>query len=101
MRSPQSRLAVRDIVRASAREGAAMDEPKMRGPATASLLFLASAVLSPNALSAQTIRRHLVFVGALFLATASLVLAQTATGVIRGTVQDSTGAVVVAVQVPL
>jgi hypothetical protein len=42
-----------------------------------------------------------VFVGALFLATASLVLAQTATGVIRGTVQDPTGAVVVDVQVML
>jgi hypothetical protein len=26
-----------------------MGEPKLRGPATASLLFLASAVLSPNA----------------------------------------------------
>ena len=33
--------------------------------------------------------RHLVLVGALFLAAAPLVLAQTATGVIRGTVQDS------------
>ena len=46
----------------------------------------------------RTIRRHLALVGALFLATASLVLAQTATGVIRGTVQDPTGAVVVDVQ---
>src|SRR5678815_5228425 len=45
--------------------------------------------------------RHLVLVGALFLAAAPLVLAQTATGVIRGTVQDSTGAVVVDVQVRL
>ena len=34
-----------------------MGEPKMRGPATASLLFLASAVLSPNADSAQVIGR--------------------------------------------
>ena len=49
----------------------------------------------------RTIRRHLVLVAALFLATASLVLAQTATGVIRGTVQDPTGAVVVDVQVTL
>ena len=49
----------------------------------------------------RTIRRHLVLVGALFLATASLVLAQTATGVIRGTVQDPTAAVVGDVQVTL
>ena len=49
----------------------------------------------------RTIRRHLVLVGALFLATASLVLAQTATGVIRGTVEDPTGAVVVDVQLTL
>ena len=49
----------------------------------------------------RTIRRHFVLVVALFLATASLVLAQTATGVIRGTVQDPTGAVVVDVQVTL
>jgi hypothetical protein len=32
-----------------------MGEPKMRGSATASALFLASAVLSPNAASAQVI----------------------------------------------
>ena len=49
----------------------------------------------------RTIRRHLVLVGALFLATASLVLAQTATGVIRGTVEDPTGAVVVDVHLTL
>ena len=49
----------------------------------------------------RTIRRHFVLVAALFLATASLVLAQTATGVIRGTVQDPTGAVVIDVQVTL
>ena len=40
-------------------------------------------------------------VGALFLATTSLGLAQTATSVIRGTVQDPTGAIVVDVQVTL
>src|SRR4029453_13413440 len=49
----------------------------------------------------RTVRRHLVLVGPLFLAMASLVLAQTATGVIRGTVQDPTGAVVVDVHVTL
>jgi Carboxypeptidase regulatory-like domain len=49
----------------------------------------------------RTVRRHLVLVGALFLATASLALAQSATGVIRGTVQDPTGAVVVDVHVTL
>ena len=40
-------------------------------------------------------RRQLILVCLLHFATTSLVLAQAATGVIRGTVQDSTGAVVV------
>jgi Carboxypeptidase regulatory-like domain/TonB dependent receptor-like, beta-barrel len=46
-------------------------------------------------------RRHLIFGVTLLLAGTSLALAQTATGVIRGTVQDPTGAVVVEVQVTL
>jgi hypothetical protein len=58
-----------------------MGEPKMRG-----ILTL---------LASSRGGGHLVLVGALLLATASSVLAQTATGVIRGTVYDPTGALVV------
>jgi hypothetical protein len=47
------------------------------------------------------VRRHLILAVALHLAGTSLALAQTATGVIRGTVQDPSGAVVVDVQVTL
>ena len=46
-------------------------------------------------------RRHLILGGALHLAATSLVLAQTATGVIRGRVQDTTGAIITDVQVTL
>ena len=47
------------------------------------------------------IRRHLIFGVALLLAGTSLALAQTATGVIRGTVQDATSAVITDVHVTL
>ena len=46
-------------------------------------------------------RRHLIFGVALLLAGTSLALAQTASGVIRGTVQDTTGAVISDVHVTL
>ena len=46
-------------------------------------------------------RRHLIIGVALHLAATSLALAQTATGVIRGRVQDSTGAVITDVHVTL
>ena len=46
-------------------------------------------------------RRHLGFGVALLLAGTSLALAQTATGVIRGRIQDSTGAVITDVHVTL
>ena len=46
-------------------------------------------------------QRQLILGCLLYLAMTSLVLAQTATGVIRGTVQDSTGAVVIDVHVLL
>ena len=46
-------------------------------------------------------RKQLIFGVALHLAGTSLALAQTATGVIRGRVQDSTGAVITDVHVTL
>ena len=46
-------------------------------------------------------RTHLILGVALHLAGTSLALAQTATGVIRGRVQDTTGAVIIDVQVTL
>lgn len=46
-------------------------------------------------------RRHLGLGVAVLLAGTSLALAQTATGVIRGTIQDSTGALVADVHVTL
>src|SRR4029450_1515349 len=46
-------------------------------------------------------RTFLIFAVALHLAGTSLALAQTATGVIRGRVQDSTGAVITDVHVTL
>jgi len=46
-------------------------------------------------------RRHLIFGVALYLAWMSQAFAQTATGVIRGRVQDSTGAVITDVRVTL
>ena len=46
-------------------------------------------------------RTHLIIGVALHLAATSLALAQTATGVIRGRVQDSTGAVITDVHVTL
>ena len=49
----------------------------------------------PRVSTGKKMRRQLILVCLLHFAPTSLVLAQTATGVIRGTVQDSTGAVVV------
>src|SRR4029450_13867824 len=55
----------------------------------------------PIRLWSGDMRRHLIFGVALLLAGTSLALAQTATGVIRGRVQDATGAVITDVHVTL
>jgi hypothetical protein len=47
------------------------------------------------------VKKHLIAAIGLFLAMSPLLLAQTATGVIRGTVQDVTGAVLIDVHVRL
>jgi hypothetical protein len=49
----------------------------------------------------RKMQRHLIFGIFSYLAMTSFVLAQTATGVIRGTVQDPTGAVLIDVHVML
>src|SRR6476619_3684284 len=50
---------------------------------------------------ARQMRRYLILGTLLYLRLTSVVLAQTATGVIRGTVEDATGAVVTDVHVKL
>src|SRR4029078_4705609 len=54
-----------------------------------------------NAVWGGSLRRYLIFAVALHLAGTSLALAQTASAVIRGTVQDASGAVIADVQVTL
>jgi hypothetical protein len=49
----------------------------------------------------RRVKKHLIIAIGLFLAITALLAAQTATGVIRGTVQDVTGAVLIDVQVRL